>query len=437
MEAVVDQIMSLESEVAVLGCMFRYTGVATKLIQGLTVDMFSKDEHKLIFEVSAELCGRGIPTEAATVAEELKRRGLLKEIPDGVNLFVDLLEHSCLEASIDYYIELLQEKHKNRQIVKYSELVQDIIEADGSFQEKLDTLKSSLIAIENNHRKSNSCKLSDILPEAEKALSTNNDSLKTGFKSIDYMIGGLPVGITVLGARPSMGKTALAICIALRMAKAGKRVVVFTLETTPTKLAERLLCSEARVDGMKLKRNESNPDDFVDIELAKHQLNDLEIYFIDSYRLTPMGIMPVINTFKPDCVIIDFLQLMKSSTANKQYSRNDEVGTISRELKIVACETGIPFIVLSQLNRLAEYRSDSRPKMSDLRDSGSIEQDADVIMLLYREDQQRKNDPQYTPQNEAETTIAKNKDGKTGSIKLMFHPEYVTFENLDQGGNFK
>jgi len=427
------KLMSIGAEQQVLGSALRWETAAPQIIKVLTADSFTNPAHRTIFAVIAELAARGIPTQSSVVGEELKKRRKLKEI-GGAPYLNCLYEKSCLEASLGYYLNILREKEGNRILYHYGKFVQGTIADEQPQSEKIAALRAGIDSIAAGQKRDTISRLSAVLPEAHSLLIGEKKGLPTGYIALDYLLNGLPIGLTVIGARPSMGKTALAVCMALRMAKKGKRIAFFTLETTPAKLAQRLICAEAKVDGMKPKRGEIGAIDKAKIEEAQKRLKGLGIYFIDSYRLNSAGVSNIIKMLKPDCAIIDYIQLMKPVKANSKHTRNDEVSSISRDLKIAACEAGIPFVVLSQLSRSVEYRSNPRPRMADLRDSGSIEQDADAILLLYREDQARRSEENYVLSGTAEISVVKNKDGPTGVIELQFITEYASFtEGIKNG----
>lgn len=309
----------------------------------------------------------------------------------------------------------------------------------GETQEKIDDAEKLIFAITDRHVTSEAVALSSLLQDVYAAVEKRAEGCLTGLPTGYYELDGLTAGfqpgdMIIIAGRPSMGKTSLALNISENMAMMhGIPVAIFSLEMGRQLLAERFICSSAGVDSQRVRAGKVTTGDYQEIVQACNRLSEAKIYIDDESGLTPLALRAKARRLKSkygiQCVVIDYLQLM-DCPGKKQDNRQQEITTISRRIKGLARELNVPVIVLSQLNRQPEAREGHRPRMSDLRESGSIENDADVIILLHREDYYHRGEPDYQSDNIAEAILAKARNGPTGIIKLTFREKCTRFENM-------
>ena len=429
---------SLESEAAVLGSMILDRECIGLVVQKLDVSDFYRPEHQSIFDALVSLYEKNSDIDLVLLRDELKRHKKLKSI-GGAEYLVTVAESVPSSASAEYYADIVKDKSLLRQLVSASnDIMTEAMDEGGDVGEKLDQAEQKIFAVTEKKIAGVAVPLKNLLIEAfdniEARKGHHVTGLPTSYYELDEHLCGLQKSeMIIVAGRPSMGKTSFAINIAEHIgADNNIPVVIFSLEMSKQQLVERVLCSRAKVDSQKVRKGMLSTDELVRLREASEELFDKPIFIDDTPGLTPLMIRAKCRRLKSQhdiqCILIDYLQLM--SLGGRVESRQQEVSTMSRYLKALARELEVPVMVLSQLNRGAEGREGHRPRMSDLRESGSIEQDADVIMLLHREDYYHKGEEDYTENNQADIIIAKQRNGPTGVIKLYFDGKYTRFENL-------
>jgi replicative DNA helicase len=339
-----------------------------------------------------------------------------------------------------YYTKIIKDKQLLRELISAtSEILDSAHDVSGQTDEKLDLAEQKIFAITNKKITGASSAIKDLVTQAyesiEKRQGHHVTGLATGFFELDEMTCGLQNGeMIIIAGRPSMGKTALALNIAEHVAIIEQQpVAIFSLEMGKQQLAERFLCSNSRIDSQLVRKGMLSTEHYQKLVKSCGILSESQIFIDDSAGITPLEMRAKARRLKArydiKCVLIDYLQLM-SLGAGRIESRQQEITTISRYIKAMARELEIPVVVLSQLNRSPEGREGHKPRMSDLRESGSIEQDADVVMLLHREDYYHKGDGDWQDTNNADIIIAKQRNGPTGNIQLTFMQNCTRFENL-------
>lgn len=422
---------AIESEQAVLGAMISYPKVTNEVIEELKPEDFYYINHKKIFEEMKELYNIGVVLDIPTLAQSLNNKGVLKDV-GGVTYLDNLYAGATLGDNINYHCEIIKDRAMKRSIIEISrELVRkaydtrikakDIINNGAEELYKLSQEKGKIYTISE-------C-MSSTLEEIEKRYNKKGALIgeTTGIENLDKATGGLQKGnLVVIAGRPSMGKTALALNIASSASKESK-VAIFSFEMPKEELADRLLSDEGNVVLGKIKSGKLSDQDFIKISEASCTLSNRYAHVYDGGALTVAEIKAKSMKIKMktglDVIVIDYLQLI-NGCGNSNGNRVYEISKISGELKNLARELNIAVVVLSQLSRATEGRVDKRPMMSDLRESGAIEQDADIIALLYRDEYYNKDSED---KGICEVLIAKNRNGKTGVIKLNWMPEYQRF----------
>ena len=437
---------SLEAEQAVLGCLLIDTGCLLSVVEILRSECFYIPQHREIYATIVNLDAVGEKYDALLVLEELKSRGIYDDAA-GKNYLAQLAQIVPSTANVVAYAKIVKEKYILRTLMTTAkEIVNDAAAQEVSADEILNSAEQKIYDIRQGRASSGPKKLSEIIsdevyedlrkktsPDREKYLG-----VPTGFSILDKVTTGFNKSdLVIVGARPAMGKTSFALNIARNMAVTGKKkVVFFSLEMSEEQLAERVLSTEARVEGSKFRTGEIEPDEWNRIAEAAMALNDAELYFDGTSNITVPEMKARVRRMKNvDCVLIDYLQLMSGS--KKSDNRAQEVSEITRSLKLMAKDLRVPVIALSQLNRETTARGSKshRPQMSDLRESGAIEQDADIILMLHREGyynmgEEKGNEMVDVSKNndtEAEVLVVKNRHGSTGDVKLNWIKEFTLF----------
>ncbi len=427
-----DKLFSLEAEAAVLGsCIVGSDeGCINTVIPILPdPDFFFKPEHQDIYAALLRLQDNKQPTDAVTLRAELKRAGKLEAI-GGVDYIGEILDSVPHAANAVYYAGIVRERYRYRGLVDSLEKMQNILTEPLGIDEQTQQIQDIALAIETGKLETEFFTVAAEAASVAAGMREHQETLSTGFRNIDKIIGGFAPGeLCILAGRPSMGKSALALDIALNMARAGKSVLFFTLEMFYRDLIERAICNLAGVNLAVVKGELPQPALEAKTREAAKELEALDLV-LHVTAMTPEKQIAFIRqrqkTHKVDAVVIDYIQLM--STSRRAESRLQEVSSISRKLKLASIREGVPIIALSQLNREVESRPRHRPRMSDLRETGALEQDADIVMLLHREDYYRlSEDPGAEQDGEAELIIAKNRRGPVGTAKLVFMKEKVKF----------
>jgi replicative DNA helicase len=428
----VDRLMDRASEAAVLGSMMQDHQVIPSVLEFVTEASFFLDEHRTIFAAIKTVWRRnpGGAVDGVLLRSELESAKELADI-GGLDYLRRVVEATPTAANAVYYAQQVAKKQRFRELVATTEKMQSVLADGGDVDAQVAEVQRLAMSLDCQRAEQN---VYDVAKHATQiALDTQNGStaMPTGFRNLDDLIVGFePGGLTVPAARPSMGKTSFACGLTLNMARSGRRILFFTLEMSARLLVERLI---AMLGGVSLKviKSGNPPKDVLDaFYQASLDLEKLPITIIEN-ATTPERLGGMIHAMKQagpvDVVIVDYLGLMESG--QRTNTRNDEVTVISRQLKHLAQRHEVAVIALSQLNRACEARTNHRPHLSDLRDSGSIEQDADIVMFLHREDYFRKLKDPTTAKLDglAEIIVAKNRNGPTGVAKMTFIEEQMRF----------
>ena len=433
---------SLAAEAAVLGSMIVDPRCIADVIEMVDRNAFYHTEHQVLFDVVIHLYekNRGEGIDGMLVRDELERRKHMEAI-GGAEYLRRVIETVPSSANVQYYADIVREKMLLREtIAAATDILNDAYDESGTAGEKLDEAERKIFSVTDKRITSSAVAMKDLVTRAyeliEKREGTHVTGLPTGYYEMDDKTCGLQNGeMIIIAGRPSMGKTAFALNVAEHIGIIEQKpLVIFSLEMGRQQLAERFLCSYSGVDSQLVRKGMLSTEHYQKLVEACGVVSEAPIFIDDTSALTPLEIRAKCRRLRSaygiQCVLIDYLQLMHGGM--KVESRQQEISTISRYLKSLARELNVPVIVLSQLNRSPEGREDHRPRMSDLRESGSIEQDADVVMLLHREDYYHRSDPEYEPTNTAEVIIAKQRNGPTGTIPLAFREKCTRFENLAQ-----
>ncbi len=433
---------SLAAEAAVLGSMIIDPECISEVVEQIKTDAFYRIEHQMIFDALVKLYERnkGGAIDAVLLRDELEKRKQLEEV-GGVEYLAKVMDSVPSSANVMYYSGIIKDKQLLREIIAAaSEILNSALSGDGEAGEKLDEAERKIFAVTDKKISGSAVELKDLVVRAyeliEKREGSHVTGLPTGYFALDQQTCGLQEGeMIIIAGRPSMGKTSLALNMAEHIGVIEKApVAIFSLETSRQQLAERFLCSFSETDAQKVRKGMLDTEHHEVLVKACGELSEAPIYIDDTSLLTPLELRAKARRLKSQrgirCIIVDYLQLMHLG-ASRVESRQQEITAISRYMKALARELSIPVVVLSQLNRSPEGREGHRPRMSDLRESGSIEQDADVVMLLHREDYYHRGEGEkdYSPDNKAELIIAKQRNGPTGSIELIFREKFTRFEN--------
>ena len=426
-----------EAEQAVLGSMLTDQDEVIDAIEILKPEDFYRDDNKYIYEAILNLYNRAEPIDIITVKSELITMGRF-EVIGGFEYLGILPDKVPLVANAERYIKIVEEKSLLRQLIKASNELIDLGYAQNEDVEMvMDQAEKKIFNIMQGKNQRGFTPIKDVLIESfaeiEKLYNQKEPitGIPTGFADLDYKTAGLHKSDLILvAARPAMGKSAFALNIATNAAINAKiPVAIFNLEMSKSQMVNRMLCSEAMVDSNKIRTGKIEEDDWVKLATALGPLSEAPIYIDDTPGISVAEIRAKCRKLKLEknigLVVIDYLQLIQGS-GKRNASREQEISEISRSLKILAKELDIPVIALSQLSRAAEQRADHRPMLSDLRESGAIEQDADIVMFLYRDDYYN---PDTEKKNIAEVILAKHRAGSTGTVELLWMGNYTKFAN--------
>ena len=430
---------SLEAEQSVLGSMLLEKEAIIRATETIKADDFYKEAHKEVYEAIVDLYNRDEPVDLITLSEELKKRNTLESI-GGVTYLADLTGGIPTTANIKYYCDIVEEKSILRRLIKASnDIIAKGYEADEDITNIIDSAEKSIFDIAQKKSNEGFTHIKSVLLDSFEKIEEMQKNqgkltgIATGYADIDRKTSGFQRSDFILiAARPSMGKTAFALNVAVNSALRDDRsVAIFSLEMSKEQLVQRMLSSESHVELQKIRTGQLSPEEWPQLLNSMGPLAEARIFIDDTPGIT-------INAMKAKCrklkiehgldmILIDYLQLMESD--GKVESRQQEISAISRALKGLARELDCPVVSLSQLSRAPELRADHRPILSDLRDSGAIEQDADVVMFLYRdeyynEDTERK--------NIGEVIIAKQRNGPIGNVELLFMGQYTKFLSLEK-----
>ncbi|MDJ0974164.1 MAG: replicative DNA helicase [Planctomycetota bacterium] len=428
---------SEQAEMAVLGSVLLDGDVIGTLIPIIEPSDFYRSAHGRLYEIMRDLYDRGEPIDALLVFRELERQGAFDEV-GGADYLATLDEAVASPANAEHYARIVREKAIARSLISATTEIQQAAYAEeGRGDELLELAEASIFDLGNRRDVQGAKNVKSLLNETFEELERGEGpmaGIETGFYQFDEMTTGLRPGeLIIIAARPSMGKTSLALNVAMNAAVAGKKnVAIYSLEMTAQNIVRNMLCAKARFSGHDLRKGRFIDDSRrADLAQAAGPLFEAGIFIDDTPTLNPSLLRAKARRIKAkhglDMILIDYLQLMEAGTSRRSIdNRQQEISYISRSLKGLARELEVPVIALSQLNRDAEKRPDNRPKLADLRESGAIEQDADVICLLFRKWYYSRQD---TDKNQAELMIAKQRNGPTGTVNLHFFADYMLFTN--------
>ena len=427
-----------EMELELLGMMLLKDGLAIPTVSAiLKAEDFFRDEHKILYDTILSLYVRKIPPSILNIVEELRRTNELDKV--GLSLVLSLGEVAFTTAYAEDYALTIKEKSALRQLIKAGEEI--VREAYGDKKNVDEILDNAERKIFNVTAKSGGAEMEAVQPILKRAfekiqLAVENKGKPTGvssgFLDFDKVTSGLQKSdLILIAARPSMGKTAFALNIGLNAALRGNVVAIFSLEMSKEQLGQRLLSSHSGIDSHKLSTGQLTEDEIIEIAGTVDTLSNIKLFIDDTAAISALELRSKARRLKNErglnLIIIDYLQLMQGKSSRiTEVNRQQEISEISRSLKALARELNIPVVALSQLSRNVELRADKRPLLSDLRESGSLEQDADIVMFLYREEYYNHETENV---NLAELIVAKNRNGPTASIKLHFAREYMRFSN--------
>lgn len=430
---------NVEAEQSVIGSMLLEKEVIPIILEILKSDDFYREDHKEIFEAVMELFDRGESIDIITIADQLKSRGSLDAI-GGFDYLSNITNSVPTTANAKHYAKIVEEKSILRRLIKASsDIVNMGYEASEEVSIVLDKAEKNIFDILQNRNMKGFAIIKDVLVDTFNRLEElyNNKGYVTGtpsgFTDLDFKTAGLQNSdLILIAARPAMGKTSFALNIAQHAAvHSHVPVAIFSLEMSKEQLVNRMLCSEAMVDSQKMRTGKLEDDDWQKVARALGPLSEAPIYIDDTPGVSVTEIRAKARRLKLEknlgLIVIDYMQLMQGR--GKGDNRQQEISEISRSLKILAKEINVPVITLSQLSRAPEARSDHKPILSDLRESGAIEQDADIVMFLYRDDYYN---PDTEKKNIAEVIIAKHRNGSTGSVELAWLGQYTKFANLEK-----
>ena len=425
----------LAAEQSVLGGMLLSKDAIADVIEILRSNDFYRPAHEIIYESIIELYGHGEPVDAVTVSAELTKRGEIAKV-GGAPYLHTLLSSVPTAANANYYARIVREQSILRKLIEAgTKVVQLGYAGEGEVDDTVDKAQAEIFAVTERRASEDYVKLNTLLPEALdqiEAISRGTvvEGVMTGFKELDILTNGLhPSNMIVLAARPAMGKSTLGLDIARNASIHNKATsVIFSLEMSRSEITMRMLSAEARVPLNSIRSGQLSDEDWSRLARRMGEISEAPLFIDDSPNLSMMEIRAKARRLKQrhnlKLIIIDYLQLMTSG--KKVENRQQEVSEFSRQLKLLAKELEIPVIAISQLNRSPEQRSDKRPMLSDLRESGSIEQDADVVILLHRDDVY---DSQNRP-GEADLMVAKHRNGPTKTITVSAQLHYSRFVNM-------
>ncbi len=435
------QAVALEE--SVLGALMLDQTALYNTIDSLHVEYFYKPEHQAVYRAILRLFEQSQPVDLLTVVERLRLDGEL-EAAGGAYAVSKLTENVVSAAHLEYHIRVLSEKYIQRELIRIStETITTAYDETTDVVDLLDKTEQRLMDINDQNFRSDYHPMGDFVTLAMDKIkeagekSDGLSGLESGFVELDRITAGFQPGtLIILAARPAMGKTACALSMARNMAvEFHKPVAFFSLEMTGDELAMRLISSEAKIDGKKLKTGRLAPYEQEQLKIGAQPLNNAPIYIDDTPQLTIFELRAKARRLKQrydvQMIFIDYLQLMSSGNSdNRNGNREQEISMISRQLKALSKELGIPILAMSQLSRAVENRVGNKPMLSDLRESGAIEQDADIVMFIYRPEYYNiESDEKGSTLGKADLLIAKHRSGATGEVRLRFVKEYARFEN--------
>lgn len=430
----------LEAEQAILGSMLTDKDAVISSIERLKENDFYRDDNRAIYTAILNLYNRAEPIDIITVKAELESMGKFEQV-GGLEYLAELPEKVPTTANALKYIKIVEEKSTLRNLIKTAnEIIELGYDPTEDVEDIMEDAEKKIFNIMQNKNQKGYTPIKDVLVDSFTQLEElynrkqHITGVATGFTELDYKTAGFHSSdLILIAARPAMGKSAFALNIATNAAvKANVPVAIFSLEMSKEQMVNRILCSEAMVDSNKVRTGKLEEEDWTKLAGSIGPLSEAEIYIDDTPGISVMEIRAKCRKLKLEknigMVVIDYLQLVQGSN-KRNGSREQEISEISRSLKILAKEIGVPVVALSQLSRAVEQRPDHRPMLSDLRESGAIEQDADIVMFLYRDDYYNQDSEK---KDIAEVIVAKHRGGSTGTIELLWLGSYTKFVNLER-----
>ncbi len=432
---------NIDAEQAVLGAMLIKKEAIAEVSQLLRPEDFYRDAHKIIYEAMLTLFNRNEPADIVTVTNYLNNESQLDKV-GGIAFVTALANVVPTAANVIYHANIVREKADLRHLINTAtDIAGMAYEAADDVADVIDKSEKMIMEVANRQNVSAFTPMKDIVIETFDKINLLYESkggltgIPSGFRDLDALTSGLQASDLILvAARPSMGKTAFTLNIAANVAlKSKKTVAFFSLEMSKQQLVQRMLCSEGGIDSQKLKNGDLSNEDWDKLVRTADRVSSAPLYIDDTAGITVMELRSKARRLKAehglDLIIIDYLQLMQGRGRGGSDNRQQEISEISRSLKAVARELNVPVIALSQLSRSVESRQIKRPMLSDLRESGSLEQDADIVMFLYREDYY---DPETTNKNITEVIVAKHRNGPVDTIRMFFTKQFTRFNDLSK-----
>ena len=433
---------NIEAEKAFIASLLIDREAILKVADQIKVDYFYYDSHKAIVQSILDHYEKDEPVDLVTLNNSLKDNDDFQKV-GGATYLAEITDFVPTSANTEYYLKIIKNKSELRTLINVcTEILQEAFQAKEDFQELIDKAEGKIFEIAKERISSDLVPLKPILSETVDLIEKRYHSkdafsgIPSGFSDLDKLTGGFQRSdLIIIAARPSMGKTAFCLNIAENACLKYKgSVAFFSLEMSKQQLCQRFISSYARIDSQRIRTGKIEQSDFLSITSAMSQISSVKLFLDDTPAISALEIRAKARRLKAkesiDLIIIDYLQLIAPSASRKNDNRQNEIAEISRSLKALARELEVPVIALSQLSRSVELRGDKRPILSDLRESGAIEQDADVVTFIYREEY-------YHPDNEdakgkGEIIIAKQRNGPTGTVSLSFNPAFTRFDNLAQ-----
>ncbi|MCH3915196.1 MAG: replicative DNA helicase [Acidaminococcaceae bacterium] len=432
---------NVEAEQSVLGAMLLDGNAIDRVAEILRPEDFYRQDNRVIYEAILALRAKSQAVDLVTVTEELRHLGKLDEV-GGTATITALSNAVPTAANVMYHAKIVEEKALRRQLISAAtDVASTGYEEEKDIAETIDSAEQKILAVANRRNTGEVTKIKDIVKSAMGRIEKLYDSkeaftgLPTGFTDFDRMTSGLqPSDLIIVAARPSMGKSSLVLNIAQYVALKGKKsVAFFSLEMSKEQLVQRLLCSEAGIDASRLRIGQLQDEEWPKLVQAADKLSNAKIMLDDTPGITALEMRSKARRWKNenglDLIIVDYLQLMQGTSKRSSDNRQQEMSDISRSLKGLARELNVPVVALSQLSRSVESRTSKRPMLSDLRESGALEQDADIVAFIYREDYY---DPDTENKNIAEFIIAKHRNGPVGTVQLFFQKDITRFYDLSK-----
>ena len=429
---------NIEAEQSVLGAMLIKKEAITQAQELLRPDDFYREAHRIVFETMLELAGDNEAVDLVTLTEALRKKEMLEKV-GGISFITALANYVPTAANIVYHAQIVKEKSELRHLIDAAtEIASAAYEATDDVKDIMDDAEKKILAVAANQTGGAFEPIRNIVIDTVGRVETLYENqggltgISTGFRDLDRDTSGLQKSDLILvAARPSMGKTAFTLNIATYAAMHGHTVAFFSLEMSKEQLVQRMLCSEGGIDSQRLRTGQLEDADWDRLINTADRVSKASIYIDDTAGINVMDLRSKARRLKAehglDLIVIDYLQLMQGRARSSSDNRQQEISEISRSLKALARELDVPVVALSQLSRSVESRTVKKPMLSDLRESGSIEQDADIVMFLYREDYY---DPETERKNITEVIIAKHRNGPIGTIELFFQKEFTKFRDL-------